>query len=112
MSNYPPGVTGSEYEIAGPDYESEELRTCTVEDVAVIQTHVMQNQVRAILLDVRMGNSPHVAIKATMDLLAAATASADCGFSGEVLVQGYGAQRWWTCPMCGHQHDEEPEDWR
>lgn len=23
MSNYPPGVTGNEYEIAGPDYERE-----------------------------------------------------------------------------------------
>jgi transcription elongation factor Elf1 len=27
-SNYPPGVTGREYEIAGPDREWEEHRTC------------------------------------------------------------------------------------
>ena len=28
MSNYPPGVTGLEYEIAGPDSETEEERFC------------------------------------------------------------------------------------
>lgn len=28
MSNYPPGVTGSEYEIAGPDYERDSDQPC------------------------------------------------------------------------------------
>ena len=28
LSNYPPGVTGNEYEIAGPDSEWEETRYC------------------------------------------------------------------------------------
>jgi hypothetical protein len=28
MSNYPPGVTGSEYQIAGPDYERDASRFC------------------------------------------------------------------------------------
>jgi len=28
VSNYPPGVTGSEYVIAGPDYERESDTTC------------------------------------------------------------------------------------
>jgi hypothetical protein len=28
MSNYPPGVTGNEYEIAGPDYEREIDEPC------------------------------------------------------------------------------------
>ena len=28
MSNYPPGVTGNEYEIVGPDEEWEEMRYC------------------------------------------------------------------------------------
>ena len=27
-SNYPPGVTGNEYEIAGPDYEQESNEVC------------------------------------------------------------------------------------
>lgn len=27
-SNYPPGVTGAEYEIAGPDREEDEEREC------------------------------------------------------------------------------------
>lgn len=30
MSNYPPGVTGNEYEIAGPDWESEVEVICSV----------------------------------------------------------------------------------
>mgnify|MGYP003679321021 FL=1 len=29
MSNYPPGVTGNEYEIAGPDYERESDTYCS-----------------------------------------------------------------------------------
>jgi len=32
MSNYPPGVTGYEYEIAGPDNEVEESRYCGSDD--------------------------------------------------------------------------------
>lgn len=28
MSNYPPGVTGNEFEIAGPDYERESDEPC------------------------------------------------------------------------------------
>jgi len=28
VSNYPPGVTGREYQIAGPDHDYEEDRTC------------------------------------------------------------------------------------
>ena len=28
MSNYPPGVTGGEFEIAGPDYERESDEPC------------------------------------------------------------------------------------
>lgn len=28
LSNYPPGVTGNEYEIAGPDYEEEVEGEC------------------------------------------------------------------------------------
>lgn len=30
MSNYPPGVTGNEFEIAGPDYERESDTACPV----------------------------------------------------------------------------------
>ncbi len=28
LSNYPPGVTGAEYEIAGPDFESTDMVFC------------------------------------------------------------------------------------
>lgn len=28
LSNYPPGVTGNEYQIAGPDWEQEDHRYC------------------------------------------------------------------------------------
>ncbi len=28
LSNYPPGVTGREYEIAGPDYEGDSEEIC------------------------------------------------------------------------------------
>lgn len=65
MSNYPPGVTGNEYEISGPTYEEDEKRTCS---------------------------------------------DKDCGFSDEVIVQGYESEKWWTCPDCGLEHIEEIEE--
>lgn len=30
MSNYPPGVTGNEYEISGPEREWEQIETCSI----------------------------------------------------------------------------------
>ncbi len=30
LSNYPPGVTGNEYEIAGPDFEQEVDQECFI----------------------------------------------------------------------------------
>ena len=32
LSNYPPGVTGAEYDIAGPDSEEEVIETCPADD--------------------------------------------------------------------------------
>lgn len=64
MSNYPPGVTGGEFEIAGPDWEGQVDRECLEE----------------------------------------------CRFAGEVEAWSYGSVLHWTCPMCGTEHEEEPED--
>ena len=36
MSNYPAGVTGGEYEIAGPDFEWERTSYCVVCDKATL----------------------------------------------------------------------------
>lgn len=65
MSNYPPGVTGNEYAIAGADYEADEWRIC-------------------------LGRG--------------------CEFRGDVTVQGYRGELFWTCPECGWEHTEYPED--
>jgi glutaredoxin len=37
-SNLPPGVSGNEYEIAGPDHEREEERTCSTCGVTATTT--------------------------------------------------------------------------
>ena len=58
-NNYPPGVTGNEYEIAGPDFETTEETEC------------------------------------------------DCGFKGEVEVEGFHGVVSWTCPQCETDHEED-----
>jgi len=36
MSNYPPGVTGNEYQIAGPDAEFDDVRECSSEGFSTL----------------------------------------------------------------------------
>lgn len=114
-SNYPPGVTGHELEIAGPDWEGEIERACstrniemdmfTDEDVALIRrvalatggqgrgkrrdADVMQHSLRGALS--RM-------ITVTLDT---------CPFEGEVAAWRYERVLHWMCPLCGAEYSED-----
>lgn len=85
MSNYPPGVTGAEFEIAGPDWEREENKSCGAEDVS-INAVTIDNETISVVVS-------------------------ECPWDGDVLVQGYRHSQWWTCPLCSTQHDEDVEGW-
>lgn len=121
-SNYPPGVTGSEYEIAGPDYEDVEQKVCGAEGVKLI-TISEAGRAAAVLVGIELRR-----LAANLELtpesirseilrvqLAAAGIDAEeaeverCPFEGGVDVQGYRGQKWWTCPVCRTEHEEEAD---
>lgn len=98
MSNYPPGVTGAEFAISGPDYEQVEQKTCGA-------TNVMIGMVP--------GDELQSAISAgrAVDISSIVAFSGDCPWvDGDVDVQGYRHERWWTCPACGTEHTYELDD--
>lgn len=33
-----------------------------------------------------------------------------CPYEGEQLVQGYQGVKWWVCPLCGTEHEEDFAD--
>jgi maleate cis-trans isomerase len=114
--SYPPGVTGNEYEIAGPDYEQEEKRACGQRDVVwhVVSSAgasavaLLVTQLRKVVLDAS-GVEELRKLYSTA-LLAEGVdevAFEVCPFDGEVLVQGFRGKRWWRCPGCGTEHEAD-----
>ena len=84
MSNYPPGVTGREFAIAGPDWEGEEQRTCENTDVEVVI----------------QGVDGPVAITLP-----------ECPvIDFEVGAWAFGGVLHWTCPVCGREYEEDGRD--
>lgn len=85
MANFgwdlPPGVTGRELEIAGPDWEGELEVECDAENVTV----------RALS---RTSESGFVEVDLN-----------DCVYVGAVDAWSYGGVTHWTCPLCGTEHD-------
>lgn len=86
MSSYPPGVTGNEFEIAGPDYEQEEERTCDSNDVTIKVWRRDSEE----LMEVEVIHCPFT--------------------DGEVTIFGYQSERWWKCPFCGIEHFEDDDE--
>ena len=115
MSNYPPGVTGRELEIAGPDWEGELERECSQRD---IELEIMQpddiNALKTIasvkgaqgagkardadVIQHRMRRFFSRMITVTLPV---------CPFAGEVEAWMYQGVTHWTCPVCGHEYEEE-----
>ncbi len=45
LSNYPPGVTGNEYEISGPEREWEEEAICPLCEIEAVMLHQSHRQI-------------------------------------------------------------------
>lgn len=86
MSNYPPGVTGFEPQIAGPRWEGELERTCNAENVTIKIVRADDGREFELPLDV----CPWI--------------------DGEVDAQESRSEIHWTCPACGTEHVEEPPE--
>ena len=102
---YPDGVSGREWQIAGPDFEQDMERFCGA-DVETVPLHLAQE----ILEDMVAGTPVRPDDYAI--LLRQSQRAGTCGFLGEVFVTGYGLTYTWTCPACGteHEDEEEPDD--
>ena len=83
LSNYPPGVSGNELELAGPSWEGMVERTCTAQNV---QLKVVGAE-PGTLIDVELDSCPWV--------------------DGEVEAWEYGGTLAWTCPVCGREYTED-----
>ena len=117
MSNYPPGVTGNEYEIAGPDKEWEDehwectnqkyevaivpqslVRSCKKFSDGVYQTEEIEERKRNIthyMHSIRFNLQSNEIVEQTMP----------CGYIGDVIKQMYNGMIFWTCPRCNKDYE-------
>lgn len=116
MSNYPPGVTGYEYAINGPDWEGEVDRECRQKGVTATVAPVDLVEALNDLVDKKDKPSAAHALRYVLDLLTPPQAAwipvelDECQFTGDVEASSYNGVLWWTCPMCGAEHEEELYD--
>jgi hypothetical protein len=121
MNNYPPGVTGDEYEIAG-GVETEEYWECEGMVTAVIvnmpMIREMSEDIFTVFTSLRDHNYTSYKawvdqkvknIKRTLEDLTHSddVIEVDCGFHGTVLMESYKNKKLWSCPNCGADHEIE-----
>lgn len=122
MSNLPPGVTGSEYQIAG-GREYDLPRTCGAPDAAILLPADDVRWFASMALGILRGDiitrsTQRVAAAAYLERIEAAYAAGEkievgnCPFDGEVTVEFFGGICRWTCPMCDKEHEEDVADGR
>lgn len=117
VSNYPPGVTGRELQIAGPDWEGSVQRECTQEDVLVqvIKDPAETKRSLETLADVvKYGVATRPSAAMAYERLKRNIVVAElpkCPFSGQVDAWTYRESLRWTCPTCGHEYDEYLDDY-
>lgn len=90
LSNYPPGVTGNEWQIAGGK-ELTVTRECKGTEARVYP---------ACLVD-QLAQGYWVDLTGT-----AVVTEYDCTFSGQVDAEVYDYELCWTCPTCGYENVE------
>ena len=130
-SNYPPGVTGREPQIAGPDAEREEEHTCGAKDIELRNINqqaidsLMTARAKLVALTQYSfpGDIPQLSPKEKRQIAVdvyrllnqvgygiSDGATVDCPFTGDVTVEYIGGTGWWECPLCGTEHEIEWDD--
>lgn len=114
MSNYPPGVSGNEYPISGPDFDGELKRACLAQNGRVKAQHIELAEslrfIRSICSNERLTLKDIASHLDHAIELATHTFMVDfdeCPFEGEVAAYGYRGLIEWTCPLCGFEHEED-----
>lgn len=126
-SNYPPGVTGHEIEIAGAYWEDSVERVCGMRDADIT---VINNRLAVAVADLqkargdvhdRVEGAEFAYERARHRVLSEAVlynqdvctiSVAECPFEGDVWVtQNYrGGVLSWECPLCKTVHEEDPDE--
>lgn len=115
MSNYPPGVTGNEPQIAGYP-EGSRAVICAADDPYVVHLERAGDDIYSLVKDVLSTDQGLTAsdIRRKIDALAATWrregAVAPCTWEG--VVDGVYSQGafLWTCPNCGTEQEEDVSD--
>lgn len=127
-SNYPPGVTGNEYEIAGADYEVEDTFVCNNVVTYVKVDSKIANHISYIRERMRgkidtMNINDKLEMYKWLDILQMDINNASkpfdevCGYDGEIIKEAYKGMLYWECPNCRKTYEEEiyedidPEDY-
>lgn len=117
LSNYPPGVTGRELEIAGPDWEGEIEATCGTENVEL--QVLCKDDIATLKIIAGATGAQGSGKRRDADVIQQAMRRAfsrmetitlpTCTFEGEVFAWGYQGITHWACPVCGTEHEREPQ---
>jgi len=94
LSNYPDGVTGNEWQIAGPK-ELTVVRECKGIEARVYPAYLVDEVLRHYPYD----SNSLTGTSVEMDY--------DCTFSGQVDAEIYDYELFWTCPTCGFENVEQ-----
>lgn len=122
MSNYPDGVTGNEYEIAGPDKEWEEEFECENDEFQFVMIHPDTfeyiSKLGRDLIRIKDSDNwqsllyqyaSRISTSVNMSDITSEIQTEKCGFVGYVDKQSYRGQIWWQCPRCGKEYEDEIE---
>lgn len=115
LSNYPDGVSGNEFEIAGPDYEETEHVECDSDSVPSVPVFLIVQWASHVeaLADRGLINTESI-IEQLWELGAQVGRATDedghCTFEGDADVIGFQGARWWTCPACETEHEKDQHD--
>lgn len=124
MSNYPPGVSGNEFEIAGPDHEWEEEFECTNDEFEYVMISPEAYKY-ASGLGLKMHRTNEIefvkeniykflrGLNMHFNLASITTETnyAKCGYVGEVLKCSYRNEIWWDCPQCGKHYSHTDSEY-
>lgn len=112
MSNYPPGVTGNEWQIAGPE-EREVSLACSSEGfTALTITGYGKDQIAQAIEDLSGEPNPTLALSrlhSALSDIADVDIDGPCPFEGDVTVYQTDGPPTWECPLCRTLHEIEED---
>lgn len=118
----PPGVTGNEFPIAGPDREFDDHRECTsqgfpvktITDYGVKQIETAIESLRnrdqsdSVLSAINV-NAAIARLRDAQSDIRDTDVDGECPFEGDVTIMQYNGIESWECPVCRVVHETEVE---